>query len=58
MQDCPSQIAQVVYQGQTGYTRILERKQFMDTSYRNRHRLELKHRHIMELKYFHLDNFC
>ena len=33
MQDCHSQIAQVEYQGQTQYTRILHRKSFINTCY-------------------------
>ena len=34
MQDCRSQIAQVDYQGQTRYTRILVRKPLIDTRFR------------------------
>ena len=49
LQDCRSWIAQVEYQGQARNTRILERKPLIDTSYRIRHRLELK--------YFHLAHF-
>ena len=48
MQDCRSRIAQVEYQGQTRYTRILERKPLIDTSYRIQHRLELKYFHFAQ----------
>ena len=39
----PSGIAQVEYQGQTPYTRILQGKPFMDTSSYIGHRLELEY---------------
>ena len=45
-----SLIFQFEHQGQTRYTRILERKPLIDTSYRIRHRLELK--------YLHFAQFC
>ena len=48
VQDCRSRIFQVEYQGQTRYTRILERKPLIDTSYRIRHRLELKYFHFAQ----------
>ena len=48
IQDCSSQIVQVEYQGQTRNTRILERKPLIDTSYRIRHRLELKYFHFAQ----------
>ena len=38
VQDCRTWIFQVEYQGQTRYTRILEGKPLIDTSYRIRHR--------------------
>ena len=40
------QVAQDEYQGQRRYARILENKHFIDTSYRIRHRLELKYFHV------------
>ena len=43
------QVAQDEYQGQSGqtlYAKILEHKYFIDTSYRIRHRLELKYFHV------------
>ena len=43
VQDCLSQIAQIEYQGQTQYTRILERKPLIHTSYCIQYRLELKY---------------
>ena len=44
MQDFHSQIAQVEYQGQTLYTRILDsKKPFTNICYHIRHRLELKY---------------
>ena len=49
VQDCCTQIFHVEYQGQTRNMRILERKPLIETSYRIRHRLELK--------YFHFANF-
>ena len=49
VQDCRSQIAQVVYQGQAQKNRTLKLKPLIDTPYRIRHR--------MELKYFHLAQF-
>ena len=38
-------VAQVEYQGQTRYTRIFERKPFINASHRVRRRLELKYFH-------------
>ena len=49
VQDGRSRIAQVKYQEQARYTRILDRKLLIDTSFHIRHRLELK--------YFHFSNF-
>ena len=46
VQDCCSWIDQVEYQGQARYTRILERKPLIDTSYSIRHRLGLKYFHF------------
>ena len=43
LQDCRSLIAQVEHQGRTRNTRIIDRKPLIDTSYRIRHRLELKY---------------
>ena len=56
VQDCPTWIFQVEYQGQTRNTRILERKQtflnankpLINTSYRIQHRLELKYFHFAQ----------
>ena len=48
VQDCCTWICQVEYQGQTRYTRILERKPLINTSYRIRHRLELKYFHFAQ----------
>ena len=48
VQDCRTRIFQVEYQGQTRNTRILERKPLIDTSYRIRHRLELKFFHFAQ----------
>ena len=48
IQDCCSRNVQVEYQGQTQNTRILERKPLIDTSYRIRHRLELKNFHLAQ----------
>ena len=48
-QDCRSQIAQVEYQGQARKTRILESKPLIDTSYRIRHRFELKYFHFAQI---------
>ena len=48
VQDCHTWIFQVEYQGQTRNTRILERKPLIDTSYRIRHRLELKFFHFAQ----------
>ena len=48
VQNCRSQIAQVEYQGQASNSRILERKPMIDTSYRIRHRLELKFFHLAQ----------
>ena len=48
LQNCRSQIAQVEYQGQASNSRILERKPMIDTSYRIRHRLELKYFHFAQ----------
>ena len=48
VQDCSSWIAQVEYQGQARNTRVLERKPLIDTSYRSRHRLELKYFNIAQ----------
>ena len=48
--DCCSQIAQVEYQGQTSFTRILEIKCFIKTFYSTGHKLDLK--------YFHFAHFC
>ena len=48
MQNCRSLISQVEHQGQTWYTRILERKPLMDTSFRILHRLELKYFHFAQ----------
>ena len=45
MQDCHYLIPHE-YQGQARNTRILERKPLIDTSYRIRHRLELKYFHF------------
>ena len=42
-QDCCSLIAEVEYQGQTQYIRILELKPLINTSYHIQHRLELKY---------------
>ena len=42
VQDCRSRIAQVEYQGQTQYFRILDSKPSIDICYRIGHRLELK----------------
>ena len=47
-QDYRAWIFQVQYQGQTWNTRILERKPLVDTSYRIRHRLELKYVHFAQ----------
>ena len=52
-QDYRSRNAQVEYQGQARYTRILECKPLINTSYRIRHRLD-----SLELKYFTSHNFC
>ena len=52
VQNCRSQIAQVEYQGWVCKTRILGRKLKIDTSYRIRHRLELK------LFHFQVAQFC
>ena len=46
--DCSTRIFQLEYQGQTRNTRILERKPLIDTSYRIRHRLELKYFHLAQ----------
>ena len=48
MLDCPSQIAQVEYQGQTLYTRVLECKPFINRCYCIGHSLELKYFHFAE----------
>ena len=48
MQDYCSWIAQVEYQGQTQYTRLLEHKPLIDTSYRIGHRVELKCFHFAQ----------
>ena len=45
---CHSRIAQVEYQGQTLYIRILEHQPFIDTSYHIGHRLELKYFHLAQ----------
>ena len=50
MQDCHSLIAQVEYQGQTRYTKILDSKPLIDTFYCIGHRLELT--------FFSLHNLC
>ena len=47
-QDCRAWIFQGQYQGQTRNTRILERKPLINTSYRIRHRLELKYFHFTQ----------
>ena len=39
----------VEYQGQARNTRILERKPLIDTSYRIRHRFELKYFHFAQV---------
>ena len=48
MQDCSSQIAQVEYQGQTLYTKILAHKPVFNTSYRIGHSLESKKFHFAQ----------
>ena len=48
MLDCCSRIAQVEYQGQTRYTRILDRKSFICISSSIGHRLELKYFHFAQ----------
>ena len=48
VQDCSTRIFHLEYQGQTLNTRILERKPLIDTSYRIRHRLELKYFHFAQ----------
>ena len=48
VQGCCPQIAQVEYQGQARKTRILERKPWIDASYRIQHRLELKYFHFTQ----------
>ena len=48
VQDCQSRIAQVEYQGQTLYTRILNCKPVIDICYRILHRLELKYFHYAQ----------
>ena len=50
VQYCRTRIFQVEFQGQIRNKRILERKPLIHTSYRIRHRAELK--------YFHSHNFC
>ena len=48
MQYCHSWIAQVEYQGQTQYTRILDSKPFIDTCCHIGYRLELKYLHFVQ----------
>ena len=48
VRDCRSRNVQVEYQGHTRNTRILEGKRLINTSYRIRHRLELKYFHLAQ----------
>ena len=64
MQACHSRIAQVEYQGQTRYTRILDRRSFIDVCYRTGHRLDLKYFNVAKydesntsFSFFSLDQY-
>ena len=48
LQDYPSSIAQVEYQSQTQYTRIIDYKPFINTCYHIECRLDLKDIHFAQ----------